>query len=50
MSVSTVQGGASPLHVASQKGHTEVVDVLVKAGSDVDQATTKVSYVHLTLL
>ena len=37
-----VQDGLSSLYVASQEGHTEVVDVLVKAGADVNQATTKV--------
>ena len=36
----TVQNGASPLYVASQEGHSEVVDVLVKAGAYVNQATT----------
>ena len=35
----TVQDGLSPLYVASCNGHTEVVDVLVKAGADVHQAT-----------
>ena len=38
----TVQDGVRPLYAASQEGHTEVVDVLVKAGADVNQATTKV--------
>ena len=38
----TVQGGFSPVYVASDKGHTDVVDVLVKAGADVNQALTKV--------
>ena len=38
----TVQDGFSPVYVASQKGHTDVVDVLVIAGADVNQATTKV--------
>ena len=38
----TVQIGISPLYVASQKGHSEVVDVLVKAGDDVHQAKTEV--------
>ena len=38
----TVQGGFSPVYVASQNGHTDVVDVLVKAGADVNQVTTKV--------
>ena len=38
----TAQDGISPLYVASQFGHTEVVDVLLNAGADVHQATTKV--------
>ena len=32
--------------MASQDGHAEVVDVLVKAGADVNQATTEVSYIY----
>ena len=32
----------NPLYVASQEGHTDVVDILVKAGADVNQATTEV--------
>ena len=35
----TVQGGFSPLFAASQEGHTDVVDILVKAGADVSQTT-----------
>ena len=38
----TVQDGFSPLHVASQNGHTDVVDLLVRAGADVHLATTEV--------
>ena len=38
----TVQDGISPLYAASQKGHTDVVDLLVRAGADVHLATTKV--------
>ena len=38
----TVQNGYSPLFVASQNGHADVVDLLVKAGADVHLATTKV--------
>ena len=38
----TLQDGVSPVYVASQEGHTDVVDVLVKAGADVSQITTKV--------
>ena len=38
----TVQIGASPLYVASQEGHSDVVDILLKAGADVHQATTEV--------
>ena len=37
-----IQDGHSPLFVASQEGHSEVVDVLLKAGADIHQATTKV--------
>ena len=42
MSVSTVQDGASPLLAASQEGHTDVVDILIKAGADIHQAITEV--------
>ena len=38
----TVQDGFSPLYAASQKGHSDVVDILLEAGADVHQATTKV--------
>ena len=30
----TLQDGLTPLYVASQEGHTDVVDTLVKAGAD----------------
>ena len=33
----TVQDGFSPLYVASQNGHTDVVDLLLKAGADIHQ-------------
>ena len=32
-----LQNGASPLFIASQEGHSEVVDVLVKNGANVNQ-------------
>ena len=38
----TVQDGYSPLYAASENGHTEIVDLLVRAGADVNQATTQV--------
>ena len=34
-----LQDGASPLYVASWEGHTDVVDILIKAGADIHQAT-----------
>ena len=40
----TVQDGFSPLCIASEYGHSDVVDILLKAGADVHQATTKVWY------
>ena len=33
------QNGASPLYVASQEGHTEVVDMLLSSGADPNLAT-----------
>ena len=38
----TVQNGGSPLYAASQEGHSDVVDILLKSGADVHQATTEV--------
>ena len=34
------------MYVASQNGHYEVVDMLVKAGADVNQACTTVSKIN----
>ena len=36
------QDGYSPVYAASQNGHTEVVDLLVQGGADINLATTKV--------
>ena len=35
-----MQDGYSPLYVASQNGHTEVVNLLVQAGANVNLATS----------
>ncbi len=32
--------GATPLHIAAKKGHTNVVEKLIAAGCDVDKART----------
>ena len=45
----TVQDGASPVFIASKKGHTDVVDVLVNAEADVDQAISVVYSYVLTM-
>ena len=37
-----MQDGLSPVYVASLEGHTDVVDLLVQAGTDIHLATTKV--------
>jgi len=34
-----MQNGASPLYVASQEGHAEVVDMLLSSGADPNLAT-----------
>ena len=36
----TVQDGASPLYVASQEGHTEAVEMLLRSGADPNLAAT----------
>ena len=41
-----MQNGISPVYAASKNGHTEVVDLLVQAGANIDQATTKV-HIHV---
>ena len=40
----TLQDGVSPLYIASQDGHSDVVDILLEAGADVHQAFTEVWY------
>ena len=42
------QNGVSPVHLASQNGHTEVVDLLVQVGADINLATT--DEVHVSTL
>lgn len=39
----SIQGGFTAVYVASQNGHTDVVDLLVKAGADIHLANTNVS-------
>ena len=36
--ISVVQDGATPLFISSNKGHTDVVDTLIRAGVSVNQA------------
>ena len=38
--LSTMQGGRSPLYMASQEGHIEVVDILLTCGADPNLAWT----------
>ena len=37
-----LQNGCSPVYVASEYGHTDVVDLLVQAGADIHLASTEV--------
>ena len=36
------QDGVNPLYAASKEGHTDVVDVLLRAGVDASQPVSKV--------
>ena len=48
----TAQDGLSPLYSACQDGFTDIVNVLLQAGADVNQAYTKVSdtsYYHYVI-
>ena len=45
----TVQNGASPLFIASQNGHTDIVDLLLKAGADVHKTRKVFRPVHMLL-
>ena len=38
------QGGVSPLHTASEEGHTEIVDTLLRRGADPNLATMVLGY------
>ena len=42
------QGGYSPLYAASQEGHTDIVDILLRSGADVHQTTIKVCHYTIT--
>ena len=35
--ISVIQTGGTPLYIASQNGHTDVVDTLIRAGVSVNQ-------------
>ena len=48
----TIQDGASPLFIACQEGHSEVVDVLLENGADIHQPMNvgkELSYVTVIL-
>ena len=38
------QGGVSPLHTASEEGHTEIVDTLLRRGADPNLTTMVLGY------
>ena len=46
--ISVIQEGATPLYIASQKGHTDVVDYLIRAGASINLAA-RVWRLHYTM-
>lgn len=42
-----LQKGVSALYVASQEGHTDIVDILINAGADIHLATTEVAIIFI---
>ena len=38
------QDGFTPVYAASQEGHGDIIDILVRAGADVNQEMTVVSF------
>ena len=43
-----IQDGLTPIHIASQKGYSEIVEMLLKANTWID-LTNKVSYLLYNL-
>ena len=43
----TAQDGASPLYVVCEGGHSDILDILVEAGADINEATNEVSVVTI---
>ena len=43
----SVQDGATPLFMASQEGHTDVVDILIQAKANVNQAKMVNVWIHV---
>ena len=42
-----LQDGETSLHVASAKGHKEIVSILIENGADMNcQANVSISYIH----
>ena len=44
------QDGATPLHVASQKGHSDIVNTLIRNGADINQPMKVYALYHNPLL
>ena len=44
------QNGSSPVFIASQSGHTDIVDLLIDTGADINLTTIEVlydAYIHI---
>ena len=49
MRLTVVQNGRTSLHLASQNGHKEVIEVLLNSGAVVDKAD-KVAYMAIIII
>ena len=45
MTIILSQDGATPLHIASQNGHSDIVTILIKSGANINMAMNVSDYI-----